>query len=115
MTEEDKEKALISLKWLVTDSIAKKWDAGDSHLFMLNLLLKLSPDDEILAKLYDRLANKSISVHEKYKVNYVVDELAREVYKGEGIEEAKKYKEQIISKYGGAFFDELRLTSTVWL
>jgi len=29
MTEEDKEKALISLKWLVTDSIAKKWDAGE--------------------------------------------------------------------------------------
>jgi len=37
--EFDKERALLCLKWFITRFIDGSWGAGDTHLFMLRLLI----------------------------------------------------------------------------
>jgi hypothetical protein len=105
--EFDKEKALLCLKWFITRFIDGSWGAGDTHLFMLRLLIALDPEDKVLRGLYERIIEK-VEMIERNTPNLVKDKIyAEDVYRDEGRDEAKYYAKIIKEKYGEEFFKRL--------
>ena len=96
----DKKEALLVLKYIIVSNIDGSWGDGDVHLFMLRILLSLSPNDKVLEKLYLRLEEKSLRYAES-------DYYAEMVYRDEGKDEAEFYANEIKKKLGEDFFNEL--------
>jgi len=96
----DRKKALIVLKYIIVSNIDGEWSLGDYHLFVLRILLSLSPEDKVLEKLYLHLEEKSM----RYADSDYYNEM---VYRDEGKEEAEFYANEIKKKLGEDFFNEL--------
>jgi hypothetical protein len=111
--EFDKKKALLCLKWMITFQIDGHWGAGDAHLFMLQLLIGLDPEDDRISKLYERLSSRAklfqsdIGETTVTGLKYNEKMYAEDVYRDEGKEEAEYYEQEIIKRYGKEFFDKL--------
>jgi len=117
----DKEQALLSLKWLITDRIDGYWGAGDAHLPMLDLLVGLDPDDEKIKALALRLRQRSTEYDQRTaqepdetKRKQRQEWKAENIYRDEGKEEATYYANLIKQKYGQEYFDKLEDTSLDW-
>jgi hypothetical protein len=104
----DREQALLCLKWIATQHIDGYWGAGDAHLFALQLIMALDPDDERIRKLYERLEEKAKTVEKG-------DFYEEAVYRDEGKEEAEFYMSEIERKYGKEFADRLAEFYMDWM
>jgi hypothetical protein len=84
---------------MIVARIDGNWGAGDAHLTMLEMLCALDPEDQTIKALYERLKDRS------NKYSGKPDWKAESVYRDEGKEEAGKYAEEIMQRYGKEFFD----------
>jgi hypothetical protein len=110
----DKEQALLSLKWMITNNIDGNWGAGDAHLIALEILHGLDPLDlnihRLLTGLKDssrRYDEETAQITDEQKKKQYQEYKAESIYRDAGKIETDAYEKLIKERYGEQYFDQL--------